>query len=251
MLKHFGLTLTAFFLMPMANAEVQRIPLVTADDVTLHASYYPAKSAGPALLMFNMCNPAVDQFAWEPLAKRMSERGFHVMTFDYRGFGESEGELPTGLRSIAEAMPYWKENWMPDVLLAYETLLSKPLVDSSHVAVAGASCGVFLGLELALLKDAVKTLVFLGGPTSNDQRERLRLIEDLPILIMTGNQRGPNETEGTLEWSDNLFNASRDTRTRLVKYRSPVYATMMLKEHPETLTLAEDWLSEMISSSSR
>ena len=74
--------------------------------------------------------------------------GYHVLTFDYHGFGPSGGERPTNLRSVDEAMPYWREHWMPDVQTAYETLIAQDGVQSTAMGIAGASCGVFIGLFL-------------------------------------------------------------------------------------------------------
>ena len=222
------------------------LSLSLEDGIKLDATYYPADRPGPGLLFLNMCNPTVDQSEWTEVAMTMSAKGFHVLTFDYRGFGQSGGTRPTNLRSIDEAMPYWRENWMSDVRIAFNTLASQPGVSEESVGIAGASCGVFLGIEYALANRNVKSLVLLGGPSDESQRTRLAERDNLPILLMAGDLKGPNESQGTLEWSDAVFEASANERTRILKYKTKTYGTLMLEDIPETKRLLVEWFENTV-----
>jgi len=62
---------------------------------------------------------------------------------------------------------------MPDVQTAYETLIAQDGVRAGDMGIAGASCGVFMGLEFALEHSNIKSPVFLGGPTDESQRDKL------------------------------------------------------------------------------
>ncbi|MGI9221062.1 MAG: alpha/beta hydrolase family protein [Woeseiaceae bacterium] len=228
-----------------AGAE-SSIPLKLHDGVTLDATYYSASAPGPGVLFLNMCDPSRDQSEWKSVATTLSDKGYHVLTFDYRGFGRSEGERPTNLRSIDEAMPYWRENWMADIQAAYDTLVAQPGVRSDAMGIAAASCGVFLGLEFSLANRNIKSLVFLGGPTDKSQRERLPELEDVPILLISGNMKGPNESQGTLEWSDEVFAASTHPDTRFLKYKTETYGTRMFEHHPVTEDMLVDWFANTI-----
>jgi pimeloyl-ACP methyl ester carboxylesterase len=222
------------------------ISLEANDGVTLAATYYAAKQPGPGLLFLNMCDFSRDQKEWENVATELTSHGYHVLTFDYRGSGGSGGKLPMDLRSIAEAMPYWREHWMSDVQSAYDMLLSQEGVESSAMGIAGASCGVFMGLEFALANPNIKSLVLLGGPTDQSQRDQLADKAALPILLISGNERGPNETRGTLEWSDEVFAVSTHPRTRILKYKTVTHGTKIFEHHPETETMVVDWFVQTV-----
>lgn len=214
--------------------------------VTLAANYYAAKQPGPGLLFLNMCDFSRDQMEWENVATELTNHGYHILTFDYRGSGGSGGTLPTNLSSVAEAMPYWRENWMSDVQSAYDMLVSQEGVDSSAMGIAGASCGVFMGLEFALANPNIKSLVFLGGPTDQSQRDQLADKAALPVLLISGNERGPNESLGTLEWSDEVFAISTNPDTRFLKYKTVTHGTKIFEHHPETETMVVDWFVRTI-----
>jgi pimeloyl-ACP methyl ester carboxylesterase len=217
------------------------LTLELADGVKLDATYYAADKPGPGLLFLNMCTPWLDQTEWTDLATTLSNDGYHILTFDYRGFGKSGGEKPTGLGSIAEAMPYWREHWMSDVQTAYETLLSQQDVEAGDIGIAAASCGVFLGLELMLTTGNVKSMVLLGGPSDEIQRSQLEKIEGPPMLLVTGDVSGANETSGTLDWSDDVFNASQHPDTRTLKYKTETHGTDTFEHHPAAKQMVIDW----------
>lgn len=216
------------------------LSLAVGDGIALDAIYYAADEPGPALLFLNMCDPSRDQHAWQIVATDLAKKGFHVLTFDYRGFGDSGGERPTHLRSVNEAMPWWRENWMSDVQAAFNTLAEQDGVDS-RVGIAGASCGVFLGLEFALKHPEVESIVFLGGPTDESQRDQLAERDELPILLITGDERGPNETRGTREWSDEVFAVTGNSNSRILKYKTVTHGTNVFEHHPETQQMIVDW----------
>lgn len=239
----FALSILAF----SANAhDVTSIPLKVDDDVTLAATYYAASEPGPGLLLLNMCDPARDQAAWKNVASALAGHGYHVLTFDYRGFGTSGGSRPSGLASIHEAMPYWRQNWMPDVQAAYDMLVSQKGVSAERMGIAGASCGVFMGLEFALENSNITSLVLLGGPTDSMQRSRLAGNNTLPILLVSGDERGPNEARGTLEWSEDIFAVSAHSDTRFMKYRTVTHGTNIFEHHPETEDMVVNWFLQTV-----
>jgi pimeloyl-ACP methyl ester carboxylesterase len=245
-IRLFAVSLFAAIFSGPSLAELA-LPLEVVGGVTLDARYYAADKPGPGLLFLNMCDPSDDQTAWANVATALNGHGFHVLTFDYRGFAKSGGEMPTGLSSVAEAMPYWRENWVPDVEAAYHLLQDQHGVDISRMGIAGASCGVFLGLEFAQAHPNVETLVLLGGPTDASQREKIPAMSEMPILLISGNERGPNEAKGTLEWSEEVFEASTNIDTRYMKYRTVTHGTKIFKLHPETEQMVIDWFVDTMA----
>ena len=72
---------------PMAG--VRTVSLTATDGTTLKASYFAAAQPGPGILLFHQCNQ--QRKMRDSLAERLAVSGFHVLTLDYRGFGESGG----------------------------------------------------------------------------------------------------------------------------------------------------------------
>jgi len=63
--------------------------LAAPDGAKLAATYYSAGRPGPGILLCHQCN--MDRKSWNGLAEKLARAGFHVLTIDYRGFGESAG----------------------------------------------------------------------------------------------------------------------------------------------------------------
>lgn len=247
MMTRLAFSIVGVFLAAGAAMAAKSLPLELHDGVILDATYFAADRPGPGLLFLNMCDPSRDQREWQTVATALAARGYHILTFDYRGFGKSGGEMPMNLRSVAEAMPFWREHWMSDVQIAYDTLVSQEGVNSESMGIAGASCGVFMGLEFAIANRNIESLVFLGGPTDKSQRDRLSGMDDVPILLISGDERGPGEALGTLEWSDEVFAASNHLDTKLLKYKTVTHGTKIFEHHPVTEKMVVDWFVNTIS----
>src|SRR4030095_14918323 len=75
-------------------AQTRNVDLKAADGVVLKASYSSPGKPGPGILLFHQCSDNGSRRLWDGLAKDLVAAGFHVMTFDNRGFGETVGRLP-------------------------------------------------------------------------------------------------------------------------------------------------------------
>ena len=109
---------------------VEPIELATDDGLSLGAWFVPAAGdatePGPAVLV---CNGNAGYRAHRlPLAQALSERGYHVLLFDYRGYAGNPGS-PTedGLRTDARA--------------AARALMERREVDAGRLAYFGESLG--------------------------------------------------------------------------------------------------------------
>ena len=137
---------------------------------------------------------------------------------------------------------------MSDVQVAYDTLVAKKGVETSSMGIAGASCGVFLGLEFAISNPNINSLVLLGGPTDSTQRKQLQDMTELPILLISGDERGPSEVRGTLEWLDEGFAASTHPEKRFLKYKTVTHGTNRFEHHPSTEQMVVEWFRKTLSS---
>jgi pimeloyl-ACP methyl ester carboxylesterase len=122
----------------------EHISFTTSDGVLLRGHLYGRGSTG--VILAHMY-PA-DQSDWTDFARVLAAHGYQALTFDFRGFTESEGESGT---EFADR----------DLLAAYQFL--RPRV--SRIFIAGAS----LGSEAAILiaaREPVSGIICISTPTS-------------------------------------------------------------------------------------
>ena len=105
-----------------ANAGTSRsVSFTTEDGVTLTGHLFGSGNSGAILAHMY---PA-DQTSWYPTAERLAREGYLVLTFDFRGYGESQGTKQI-------------EHLDRDVVAAIREMASEGVV---QVALVGASMG--------------------------------------------------------------------------------------------------------------
>lgn len=117
-----------------AGLAYEDVRLTTCDGVRLAAWYVPVETARGSVIFChgnagNISHRLREIVAWRRL-------GFHVLVFDYRGFGESEG-LPTEKGTYFDAEAAWR-------------FITQVKGESpSRIVVAGRSLGGAVAIELA------------------------------------------------------------------------------------------------------
>jgi dienelactone hydrolase len=221
-----------------AQVEMRYTDLAAPDGVKLKASYYTAGKPGPGVLLLHQCNR--DRTVWNDLAAQLAASGIHVLTFDYRGFGESPGEryqsLPPQQR---EAMA---QHWPGDIDAAFQYLLNQPGVDKTRIGVGGASCGVNNAVQTARRHPEVKTLVLLSGTTNEDGRAFLQASGTLPVFISASADDG--DVLPYMRW---LASFSHDERSRLVAFQAAGHGADMFKVEKTLPGTIVEWFDKTLS----
>ncbi|MBZ5579119.1 MAG: alpha/beta hydrolase [Acidobacteriia bacterium] len=150
-----------------AESQKKDVDIQAADGTNLKGSYFTPGRPGPAILLLHQCN--MDRHAWDGLAQDLADAGFHVLTFDFRGFGDSGGKST----DAAERRKVMQEKWPGDVDTAYAYLLQQKGVDQARVVAGGASCGVTQSSDLAARRHEIHTLMLLSGQASAATKEYL------------------------------------------------------------------------------
>lgn len=179
------------------------VALKAPDGITLKATYYDPGRPGPGILLLHACNR--DRTSWTGLATGAAARGYHVLALDYRGYGESEGDL---FENLQEQQRLVAEKWPGDIDAAFAWLIARTGVDTNRIAAAGASCGVNQSLLLARRHPEVKTVVLLSGNARPAAREHLRDAPGMPVFAAASRDDGAivNTMKWMLEWSRNEHN---------------------------------------------
>ena len=198
--------------------------LAAPDGTKLAATYYDAGRPGPGILLLHQCNR--DRSAWNGLAESLAGAGFHVLTVDYRGYGESGGarhlELPD-----AERTRIVNEVWPGDFDVAFSYLRAQPGVTSVFGA-GGASCGVNNSIQLSRRHPEIKSLVLLSGGTDRSSRQHLHGKSSPPLMIAAADDDG--NVVQFMEWIDAA--SGKDTN-RFVEYKAGGHGTDLFKPHPD------------------
>jgi dienelactone hydrolase len=212
----------------------QDVDLTAADGVKLKASYFPAAKPGPGVLLLHQCNQ--QRKNWDALATQLAASGIHVLTLDFRGFGESGG-TPVKDLPQADFARIMAEKWPGDVDAAFNYLLSRPGVTRGVAGAGGASCGVNQSIQVARRHpEQVKSLVLLSGTTDRDGREFLRKSEKLPILLSAADDDGA--AVELMQW---LYGLSTNPGSKFDRYPSGGHGTEMFAAHRELPGVIVDW----------
>lgn len=157
----------------------QTVVTIRANDgVELKGSLFSAPRRGPGILLLHQCN--MDRRAWDGLASDLATAGIHVLTLDFRGFGDSGGPRVPFAELRKTVIP---EKWPGDVEKAWAFLTSQRDVDKTRVAVGGASCGVTQASDLATHHPEITTMLLLSGTASE---AGLNHLSDMPTIAVFG-----------------------------------------------------------------
>jgi alpha-beta hydrolase superfamily lysophospholipase len=134
-------------------AQPQQGTLTTSDGLTISYSYLPAKEGAAGMILLHMLGRSKDDYA--TFARMLNIAGFAVLAIDFRGHGQSAGELHQFSDADFNKM-------VRDVKAAKQFLARQPGVDSRRIGIVGASIGANIALNYAVDDPDVKTVVLLS-----------------------------------------------------------------------------------------
>ena len=211
----------------------QDLDLRASDGTKLKATYFAARKEGPGVLLMHQCNQ--QRKKWDELAPKLAAAGIHVITVDYRGYGESGGSRFLDIPG-PERVQTVREKWPGDMDTAYGSLLSQKGVTHRIAGAGGASCGVNQAIQLARRHPEVRSLVLLSGNTDLDGRNFLRKSTQVPILLSAA-----DDDQGAVELMEWLYALSPNPGSKFVHYQSGGHGVDMFAPHRELPDLIVDW----------
>ncbi len=220
-----------------AGIQKKDVEIKASDGTNLKGTYFSPGTPGPAILLLHQCN--MDRHAWDGLATDLSKAGFHVLTVDFRGFGESGGGRPT---DAAERRATMQQKWPGDVDAAYAYLLEQKGVNKSQVAAGGASCGVTQASDLAARHHEVKALMLLSGSASPDAKAYIEGSTGLPVFGAASEQ-DTNAAKGIEE----AVKASKNPHSTLKIYPGKLHGVPMFGANAELEPMIVTWLKTQVT----
>ena len=227
------------------SAPVSRIVELKANDGTaLKATFFPASSPGPGVILLHQCNR--QRKVWDDLANSLATSGINVLTLDFRGFGDSAG-TPLDKLTPQQATKEMDDVWPSDVDIALHYLESQPGVNREFIGAGGASCGVNQAVHLAQRHPEVKSLTLLSESTDHDGRAFLRKSPNLPLLLAVADDDPDPGVVDLMQWLDDL---SPNTSNKFVHYSTGGHGVEMFAAHKELPAVIVEWFHMTLKSPS-
>ena len=219
------------------SAPPRVVDLTAPDGTSLKGTYFAAGKPGPGVLLLHQCNR--QRKVWDDLAARLAAAGFHVMTLDLRGYGDSGG-TPVDKLSPEELRVVFGEKFPTDVETAYQYLVSQPGVSRDTVAVGGASCGVNQSVHVAANHSEVKALVLLSEGTDAGGRQFLRTSAKMPLFMAVADDDPDLGVTEIMQW---LFTLSSNPINKFVHYSTGGHGVEMFDAHKELPGVIVTWVA--------
>ncbi|MBM4109056.1 MAG: alpha/beta fold hydrolase [Phycisphaerae bacterium] len=156
-LTHIAESLTFYFPTrePFATPDVYSdVAIPTPDGATLHAWFIPARDAAPGEVrpaILHAHGNAGNILGHEVFSAFLVNRGFHVLLFDYRGYGRSSS-APFLRRSLLAI----------DTEAALDALLQRPDVDRANIGIYAVSLGAAPALDVAARRPEIKAAALVS-----------------------------------------------------------------------------------------
>lgn len=160
----------------------------------------------------------VKELLLPPYAQAFSENGFAALVFDYRGFGESEGER-------GKLAPYFQ---VTDIRSALTFMQTQPQVDPDKLALWGTSFGGANAIVASAVDKRIKCLsvqltfgdgerVITGGLDEQEKEKLLTMLHKLQVKGVTQNKSMQVTVQKILtdEQSIEFFNKTVETYPEL------------------------------------
>ena len=236
------------------NPAPRIVDLKAADGTPLKASFFAAARPGPGVLLLHQINR--DRKSWDPVAAQLAAAGFHTLTLDLAGFGESG----TALQKLTDAeRTKYRRGWPDDVDVALEFLGSQPGVAHNLIGAGGAGwLGVLYSVNAARRHpEQIKSLVLMSGETLRDGLQFLHQASQLPELFVFSDDDEYPPTQDAMKL---LYVTASSPSKKLVHYskaenapwlwyedssgKVPAHGghgTDMLQPHPELPGIIVHW----------
>ncbi|MGK8524726.1 alpha/beta hydrolase [Nocardia asteroides] len=230
----------------LLGMDYTELSMPTTDGETVHGWWMPARhSVGHILFAHGNAGNIGDRV---PIFALLTEAGFNVLAFDYRGYGRSTGR-PT------------EQGTYLDARAARRALLAQPGVDPNRVLYLGKSLGGGIVLELAQdhppagvmlmstftgLRDAARSVYpFLPAPLVPNAYPNERRIRALraPVLIMHGDR----DELLPLRHAQRLYAAAPEPK-RLVVFPGAGHNDLIVVGGSKWYDLVRDWAGALVRS---
>jgi len=230
----------------VANEPIS-ITLTAEDGFELAASRWQGEPGAGGVLLLHQCNST--RAMYDDLGTDLSDRGFHVLSLDFRGFGDSTTEevsasyirqTATSRENYFERFNLIQAHWPSDVNLALSHFREISNVATSDIVLVGASCGGNSVLGLVANLEPFAGAVLFSALITPDGEATIEAHPELPILMIGAEEDASADVMTTYP---RVFANAPNPETTLVFYKGGLHGEALFEPHPTLRPLMVDWIA--------
>ena len=209
-----------------APTVVDHVVITSRDGIRLKGTYFSPGQAGPGVVLFHQCDGGGRE-SWGALPRDLAAAGFHVLTFDNRGAGESQRgrEAPNTIAGDADA--------------AYSWLAWQQGVDKARMAAGGSSCGVGSAANL-VTTHPLRALVLIPGGVGPTAMTQLEKTPDVAIFAV-GSKGDPMMSN-----LPDAVRASKNPLSTMKSYEGGTHGVSLFLKDRELRPAIVQWLQSVM-----
>ena len=206
---------------------VDHVAITSRDGVMLKGTYFSPGDRGPGIVLFHQCD-GFGRGSWGSFPRELAAAGFHVLTFDNRGTGESARgrQAPNAVAGDADA--------------AYSWLAWQKGVDKSRLAAGGSSCGVANAANLAMMHPDLRALVLISGGVASTAIANIQKTPTIAILGIGG------KDDPMVSNLAAAVHASKNARSTMKTYAGATHGVSLFQKDRELQSTIVEWLETVM-----
>jgi pimeloyl-ACP methyl ester carboxylesterase len=216
-----------------ALSEPQALALITSDHMTIHAQLSMPDSDAkkhPTVILIHQGGSNLHE--WDFIVPSLLSMNYIVLAYDIRGHGKSSPV--TDIYALFDDPKLAPK----DLLAVLDYLKKQQYVDSSKIAVVGASVGANLA-GVAIANMQVKTAVAISAKTIAVQNLAASQQLDLHSVFYISS----NESDGKRAlWAQELYSLTTSPRRLSIERGSQAHGVAIFKDKPELQQEMLEWL---------
>lgn len=217
----------------------QKIILKASDGFEIAGDFYPVSGkSAPAVALSHMM-PAAKE-SWKDFAEKLNQAGFHCLAIDLRGHGESQ-DGPVGFKNYDDKQ---HQASIKDLEAAISFLVQAGII-LDKIALAGASIGANLSLQVQAEHPEIKASVLLSPGLNYKGIETERLAEELKENQAVFLAAGGEDDQYSSETAVKLHSLIKNGNKQLKIFENAGHGTDIFKKEPHLMDEIAQWLKEI------
>lgn len=209
----------------------QKITFSSEDGFVLVGSLWENPSASkPPLILVHQFNR--DRHTFDALAQEAFSRGYRVLSFDVRGFGESTQKNSSRVTFTS----FTEKDYQ---LIVHDILSAQKFLRVERVLIVGASIGANAALNVGVLSPSAAGVVLLSPGENFKGIETFSAAKKntVPFLVISS-----KEDQYSDESSQRIFDLSPLADKKLLSLENAGHGTDMLLRNASLTKTVLDWL---------
>jgi esterase/lipase len=225
------------------NPDTSSVSIITKDKFALKGHYYAGNIHNGGVLLLHGCN--ANQSDYQVLAKLLNTAKLHVLSFDFRGYGESQNnqfsqpqlrKKAKNILAYQSALTSLSAYWKNDALSAFNWLRNK--VDKTkQIAIVSVGCASRYAVTIAE-NMSINSLIMVTPIMDYSDKEHYKNLADKPTYFVSAIPQA-----SSYETAKELFNWNGSTSSKMQLFKDNRVDHSLLKHQKGLIEDMVLWLS--------